>query len=83
VLKQELIKNVRGTVLLYAIELENALMVKNFLKIALELGVIADWLLHSDYMIRIAPPLIITFEELELAAQLIIKALDKVNKNTE
>jgi acetylornithine/succinyldiaminopimelate/putrescine aminotransferase len=79
-LQHELIINVRGTGLFYAIELQNPLMVKKFLKIALELGVIADWFLHCDYRVRIAPPLIINFEELKLAAQLIIKALDLVIK---
>lgn len=79
-LKHRLIKSVRGTGLFYSIELENAPVVKSFLKISLELGVIADWFLHCDYRVRIAPPLIISFEEIELVAKIMIKALDLVDE---
>jgi acetylornithine/succinyldiaminopimelate/putrescine aminotransferase len=66
--------------LFYSIELENAPVVKSFLKNSLELGVIADWFLHCDYRVRIAPPLTISFEEIELAAKIMIKALDLVDE---
>jgi acetylornithine/succinyldiaminopimelate/putrescine aminotransferase len=77
-LNHKLIKKVRGTGLFYSIELENAQQVQKFIKAALKLGLIADWFLHCDYKIRIAPPLIITEEEIDLAIAIIHKALDTV-----
>jgi acetylornithine/N-succinyldiaminopimelate aminotransferase len=77
-LKHKIIKSVRGTGLFYSIELENDKQVQNFIKKALEHGLIADWFLHCDYRIRIAPPLIITKDEIDAVVEIIHMALDEV-----
>ena len=77
-LNHKLIKSIRGTGLFYSIELENGMMVQKFLKEAIERGLIADWFLHCDFRIRIAPPLIITEDELNTVIEIIHKALDKI-----
>jgi len=78
-LKHKLIKSKSGTGLFYSIELENAELVQKFLKVALKLGLIADWFLHCDYRFRIAPPLVISEQELDQAIEIIHRALDEIN----
>lgn len=68
----------RGTGLFYSIELENSQKVQNFIKAAIKRGLIADWFLHCDYRIRIAPPLIINKGQLDKAAFIIMEALDDI-----
>jgi len=41
-------------------------------------GVIIDWFLFKPDTFRIAPPLIITNEEIDLACELVIKSLNEV-----
>ncbi len=68
----------RGIGLFYSIELENAQKVQDFIKAAIKLGLISDWFLHCDYRIRIAPPLIITKEQLNDVAQIMLQAFDEI-----
>jgi acetylornithine/succinyldiaminopimelate/putrescine aminotransferase len=77
-LKHKLIKSIRGTGLFYSIELENAELVQKFLKASLNMGLIADWFLHCDYRIRIAPPLIISEPEIDQAVNIILCSLDEI-----
>ena len=73
------IKSIRGTGLFYAVELENGEAVQNFIRLALQEGLITDWFIFSDNRFRIAPPLNITYEELDLVAGIIKSVLDKLN----
>lgn len=41
-------------------------------------GVITDWFLFNNHCMRIAPPLIITNEEIEKACKIILKSIDEV-----
>ncbi len=59
------IKEVRGKGLMFAVELESAMQVQQVISNAMENGVILDWFLHRGTAIRIAPPLVISEEELE------------------
>ncbi len=68
----------RGIGLFYSIELANAQKVQDFIKAALKQGLIADWFLHCDYRIRIAPPLIITTEQLNEVAKIMLQAFDEI-----
>ncbi|MFN8258574.1 MAG: aspartate aminotransferase family protein [Bacteroidales bacterium] len=77
-LKHPQIKNIRGTGLFYSIELENSKKVLAFIKLGLQKGLITDWFLHCDYRIRIAPPLIIAKEELNSAAEIILRTLHEL-----
>lgn len=78
-LRHKLIKEIRGEGLLLAMDLGDAGIVKDVLKLALEKGVVADWFLFNEESVRIAPPLIISEEEIEKSAGILLQALDKVN----
>ena len=41
-------------------------------------GVLTDWFLFCDNSMRIAPPLTITENEIELACEIILNAINKV-----
>jgi len=41
-------------------------------------GAITDWFLFNNYSMRIAPPLIISHEEIKLACAIILKSIDEV-----
>jgi len=77
-LKHKSIKSIRGTGLFYALELADAEQVQKFIHSALKRGLIADWFLHCDYRIRVAPPLIITHKEIDLAIEIIHQTLDEI-----
>jgi acetylornithine/N-succinyldiaminopimelate aminotransferase len=70
------IKEVRGKGLMLAIELENFDINKKIIDRCIANGVITDWFLHCDNAMRIAPPLIITTDEIEKACKVIMEAID-------
>lgn len=69
------IKKIHGKGLLMAIELESNKAVMNFIHSALQQGIVSDWFVFNDKCFRIAPPLIITDEEIEQACKKILNAL--------
>jgi acetylornithine/succinyldiaminopimelate/putrescine aminotransferase len=70
------IKEVRGKGLMLAIELENFDINKKIIDRCIANGVITDWFLHCDNAMRVAPPLIITTDEIEKACKVIMEAID-------
>lgn len=72
------IKEIRGIGLFMAVELENFDQVKAVIDKSVEMGLVTDWFLFHDSAFRIAPPLIITDEEIEKACKILIGAIDKV-----
>jgi acetylornithine/succinyldiaminopimelate/putrescine aminotransferase len=76
-LRHPLIREIRGSGLMLAIQLTNFHEVELVSKIATENGVIIDWFLHCDTALRLAPPLVITDEEIEAACSVILSALDE------
>lgn len=78
-LNHPLIMEVRGSGLLLAVELGNAALVQATIAKCLGRGVIADWFLFCDTALRIAPPLIITEEQIRLACNAIISSLEELN----
>jgi len=70
------IKEVRGKGLMLAIELENFDLNKKIIDRCIEHGVITDWFLHCSNAMRIAPPLIITNDEIRTACSIIIESFD-------
>jgi acetylornithine/N-succinyldiaminopimelate aminotransferase len=48
--------------------------------VCLKNGLITDWFLFADNCMRIAPPLIITEEEIKQACTIILNALEEVYK---
>ncbi|TKC07036.1 aspartate aminotransferase family protein [Pedobacter frigoris] len=72
-LKHPAIKEVRGIGLMIAIEFEDFQTNKKIIDACIADGIISDWFLHCSNSMRIAPPLIITEEEIEWACEVILK----------
>lgn len=71
-----LIREVRGIGLMMSIQLDSFEQVERVSKLCAEDGVVVDWFLHCETALRIAPPLIITEGEINIACNTILKALD-------
>ncbi len=74
-LQHPLIKAIRGKGLMLAVEFESFEVVKPIIDKAIELGVVTDWFLFCDNSMRIAPPLIITEEEINHSCDIILQAI--------
>ncbi|WP_026969948.1 aspartate aminotransferase family protein [Algoriphagus terrigena] len=73
------IKSIRNKGLMMAVEFESFEVLKPIIDRAIELGVITDWFLFCDDSMRIAPPLIITEEQIRQACQVILQAIDEAS----
>ena len=67
---------IRGKGLMLSIQLNTFKQVEYVSNFCSDKGIIIDWFLHCDTAMRIAPPLIITEEEVKLACKIIMEALD-------
>lgn len=72
------IKGIRGKGLLLAAEFDNYDTNKKIIDRCIELGVITDWFLFADNCLRIAPPLIITEQEIKQSCTIILQAINEV-----
>lgn len=70
------IKQVRGKGLMLAVELDNFNLLKKIIDHSIAQGIIIDWFLHCSNSMRIAPPLIITNEQIEQACTIILQAIN-------
>ncbi|MNX22328.1 Acetylornithine aminotransferase [compost metagenome] len=75
-LQHPAIKEVRGIGLMMAIEFENFELNKKIIDACIVDGLISDWFLHCSNSMRLAPPLIITEEEIEWACGVILKNVE-------
>jgi acetylornithine/N-succinyldiaminopimelate aminotransferase len=75
------IKEVRGKGLMLAAEFESFEINKKIIDRCIENGVIADWFLHCSNSMRIAPPLIITHDEIKKACEVILEAVGYIMGN--
>lgn len=71
------IKGIRNKGLMMAVEFGSFEVLKPIIDRAIELGVITDWFLFCDDSMRIAPPLIITEEQIHDACRTILRAIDE------
>lgn len=76
--KHPLVKEIRAAGLLIAVDLKDRQKAKDILYLLLEEGTITDWFMFQPTSFRIAPPLSITQEEVELAIEIILKALNRL-----
>ncbi|NUM51213.1 MAG: aspartate aminotransferase family protein [Flavobacteriales bacterium] len=76
-LKGKKIKNIRSAGLMLAIEFENFETNKAIIDACVENGVISDWFLFNSQSMRIAPPLIITHEQIEECCKKINEAINQ------
>lgn len=74
-LKHPAIRAIRSSGLMMAVELENFAFNKRVIDRCIENGVLTDWFLFAPECLRIAPPLIITAEEIQQACNVILEAL--------
>lgn len=77
-LKHERIKAIRHVGLMMAVEMESFDFLKKVIDQALGLGLLTDWFLFNDRSMRIAPPLIISDDEIKKACKVILQAIDTV-----
>ncbi len=62
--------------LMMALEFENFEQNKKVIDRCIEKGVLTDWFLFMPHCMRIAPPLIISDEEIKFACQIILESID-------
>ncbi|RDC55182.1 aspartate aminotransferase family protein [Pedobacter chinensis] len=77
-LKHPAIKEIRGKGLMLAVEFENFEINKKIIDACILDGVLSDWFLHCNNSMRIAPPLIITKEEVREACEIILKNINLI-----
>jgi acetylornithine/succinyldiaminopimelate/putrescine aminotransferase len=77
-LQHKAIKEIRQNGLMLAVEFEDFATLKKIIDKCLEKGLMTDWFLYCDNSMRIAPPLIITEEEIIEACKKIIEAIEEV-----
>ena len=70
------IKSIRNKGLMMAVEFESFEILKPIIDRAIEKGVITDWFLFCDDAMRIAPPLVISKEEIKKACSIILNAIE-------
>jgi len=76
-LKHPLIKSIKGKGLLLAAEFENFDQNKSIIDRCIKKGLITDWFLFAPHCMRIAPPLIITEEQIMEGCKIIIEAINE------
>ena len=79
-LKHPAIKDVRSLGLMMAVEFESFAINKKVIDLCIEKGLLTDWFLFAPECLRIAPPLIISEEEIRKACDIILAALEEVTK---
>ncbi len=75
-LKHPAIVEVRSAGLLMAVDLGDFDLIQKVIKRCLENGLVTDWFLFNDKSMRIAPPLIITEEQIKKACAIITEAIE-------
>lgn len=71
------IKEIRGIGLFMAVELSDFNQVKKVIDIAINKGLVTDWFLFHDSAFRIAPPLIITEDQIKQACDILNESIEE------
>ena len=77
-LKHKLIKEIRRKGLFFAIELENPAVVQKVVEGCKEKGLLSFWFLSCPESFRIAPPLVISTEEIKISCAIISEVMDQL-----
>lgn len=77
-IQHRLVKEIRFRGLFFAIEMESAALVQKIVERCLEKGMITFWFLSCPNAFRLAPPLVITLEEMKEAAMEIITIFEEL-----
>lgn len=76
-LKHPKIKSISGRGMMLALEFEDFETNKKYIDACIEKGVLTDWFLFAANKMRIAPPLIISEQEIEKACEVILEVLNQ------
>jgi len=79
-LKHSLIRGIRGRGLFLGVVLEEGVSVARFISRAFENGLVIDQFLFSDDSFRIAPPLIISENEVDISMERVLSSLNALMK---
>jgi len=74
------VKDVRGKGLLIGLELEDAATTEQFVHDAQERGVLMGWSMYAEATVRLAPPLVISPEEVDRGLSVLREALAAVSQ---
>ena len=77
-LVHEKIIEIRGKGLFLCLEFETAELTQEIIRKCLDNGLFTDWFLFAPNCLRIAPPLIISVEEIEMACKIILDILNTI-----
>jgi len=77
-LQHPLIREIRGKGLFLALQFSSEELNKKVIERCIEKGVLVDWFLFAPDCLRIAPPLIISEEEIEESCSLILHSLNQI-----
>lgn len=80
-LRHPLIKSVRHFGLWFAVQFDSFETNHAVVKRCVANGLITDWFLFADDCMRIAPPLIITEDELLQLTEIVLKSMDEIKEN--
>lgn len=75
-LRHPVIKEIRSSGLMMAVELNKRKYLKHVVSRAMELGAIVDYFLFNNNSFRLAPPLIIEEQQIEEGCRILIEAMD-------
>ena len=75
-LRHPIIKEIRSSGLMMAVEITRLKYLKHIVARAHELGTLVDWFLFNNRSFRLAPPLIISLEQLNTACDILLEAMD-------
>jgi acetylornithine/succinyldiaminopimelate/putrescine aminotransferase len=76
ILRHEIIKEVRSSGLMMAVELTKRKYLKHVVNYTIENGALIDYFLFNDRSFRLAPPLIISEEQIKEGCRILLKAMD-------
>lgn len=77
-LKHPAIKNFRSAGLLMALEFYSPEFNTKVIEACIANGILTDWFLFAPQCLRLAPPLIISVDEIEIACNVILECIEKV-----
>ena len=80
-LQHPFIREIRGKGLILSLQLQSEEMNRKIISECVERGVLVDWFLFAPDCMRIAPPLIITEEEIIDSCSVIIESINSMSWN--
>jgi len=75
-LQHPIIKEVRSSGLMMGVELTHRKYLKHVVNHTIEQGALIDYFLFNDKSFRLAPPLIISYDEIDMAVSILMRSFD-------